>query len=173
MEHIPPYAIRGVTWYQGERNAKSEMGYEYDRLLEHFVETWRRIWAERAGLPVTEFPFYYIEMSHRHQRSDYEFPWLRDRLRRAMDIIPNAKMAHFIDGGPDLHPENKQLAGQRLALHARKELYGDSDLVAQGPLFESMTRVGNKLVLNFTQVNGGLRSLTGPVGGTLGFFEVA
>jgi sialate O-acetylesterase len=173
MDHIPPFGIRGVIWYQGERNAKSEMGYEYDLLLAHMVETWRRIWAERAGLQVTDFPFYFVEMSHRHDRSDYEFPWLRDRLRRAMDIIPNGKMGHFIDGGPDLHPHNKQLAGQRLALHARKEIYGETSLISHGPLLDAVTPVGNKLVLSFTEVNGGLRSLTDPSGGTLDFFEVA
>jgi sialate O-acetylesterase len=173
MDHIPPYAIRGATWYQGERNAKSEMGYEYDRLLEHHVETWRRIWAERGGLPIENFPFYYIEMSHRHERSDYEFPWLRDRLRRANEMIPNGLMAHYIDGGPDLHPDNKQLAGQRLALLARRDIYGEPNLVAQGPLLDAVTPVGNKLVLTFTQVNGGLQSLTDPSGGSLDYFEVA
>lgn len=173
MDHIPPHSVRGVVWYQGERNAKSETGYEYDLLLEHHVETWRRIWAERGGLAVTNFPFFYVEVSHRHARTDYEFPWLRDRLRRAMDIIPNAYMAHFYDGGPDLHPANKQLAGQRLALQARKRIHGETGLIAHGPLLDTVTTVGNTLVLTFTEVNGGLRSLTDPSGGTLDYFDIA
>jgi len=173
VDHIPPHSIRGVVWYQGERNAKSEMGYEYDLLLEHHVETWRRIWAERAGLPVTNFPFYYIEVSHRHERTDYEFAWLRDRLRRAMDIIPNSAMAHFYDGGPDLHPENKQLAGQRLALLARKNIYGETGLVAQGPLLDTVSYAGGQATLSFTGIGSGLVSVTDPVGGTLEFFEIA
>jgi len=173
MNHIPPYSIRGVIWYQGERNAKSELGYEYDLLLEHLVATWRRIWAERGGLPINNFPFYYVEISHRNENTHYEFPWLRDRLRRAMDIIPNSAMAHYIDGGPDLHPENKQLAGQRLALLARKYIYGESDLIAHGPLLDTVNTVSNTLVLTFREVNGGLRSLTDPSGGTLDYFEIA
>jgi sialate O-acetylesterase len=47
---IVPVAFRGVIWYQGERNAKAFTGWEYRHLLPHLIETWRELWATRAGL---------------------------------------------------------------------------------------------------------------------------
>ena len=49
IQPLIPYAIRGATWYQGERNAKTYTGWEYRYLLPHMVKTWRELWAERAG----------------------------------------------------------------------------------------------------------------------------
>jgi sialate O-acetylesterase len=60
-------------------------------------------------------------------------------------------MAVAIDIGNwnDIHPENKSEVGHRLALLARKQVYGDSNLVAMGPLYKSMKIVGNKIMLSF------------------------
>ena len=48
-------------------------------------------------------------------------------------------MAVAIDLGDwnDIHPENKKDVGYRLSLLARKLVYGETKLVAQGPQFKS------------------------------------
>ncbi|MHC4202802.1 MAG: sialate O-acetylesterase, partial [Planctomycetota bacterium] len=168
---IVPAAFRGVIWYQGERNAKARTGWEYDDLLAFHVKTWRELWAERAGLKPRKFPFYYVQVPTQEAPVDAEWPWLRDRMRRALDRIENSGMAVCYDYGPSLHPDNKQPFGKRLSLWALAKDYGRKDLVHCGPLLDKLRIEGGKAVLTFKHLGGGLRSKSG--GKRLKFFEVA
>jgi len=166
---IVPAAFRGVIWYQGERNAKAFTGWEYRHLLPHLIETWRGLWATRAGLAPRKFPFYYVQAPTQESPVDGEWPWLRDGMRRALDLTENTGMAVYYDYGPSLHPGNKQPAGERLALWALAKDYGRKDLVHCGPLLDTVTIDGGKAVLTFKHVGGGLKSKSG--GKSLEFFE--
>jgi sialate O-acetylesterase len=168
---IVPVAFRGAIWYQGERNAKSETGCEYDELLAFHIKTWRERWAHRAGLEVREFPFYYVQVPTQESPVTAEWPWLRDRMRRALDKIENTGMAICYDYGPFLHPENKQPFGRRLALWALANDYGRTDLVHCGPLLDEVHISGSKAILSFRHTGGGLRNKTGEK--YLKFFELA
>ena len=66
-------------------------------------------------------------------------------------------MAVIIDIGDadDIHPKNKQDVGKRLALWALAKNYGKG-IVYSGPLFKSMNIEGNKAILSFEHVGGGL-----------------
>jgi sialate O-acetylesterase len=169
IETIIPVSFRGVTWYQGERNAKTQTGWEYRHLLPHLIETWRKTWAAKAGIPLRGFPFYYVQVPS--QAPDQEYPWLRDAMRRALDLTENTGVAIFYDHGPGLHPENKKPAGERLALWALAKDYGRTDLVHCGPLLDAVTFNGNKAVLTFKHVGVGLKSVSGEK--RLRFFEIA
>ena len=168
---IVPVAFRGVIWYQGERNAKIQTGWEYDRLLKFHIETWRQLWADRAEEPLRKFPFYYVQVPTQESPTDAEWPWLRDRMRRALDITENAGMAVFYDYGPSLHPEIKKPAGDRLALWALAKDYGRKGLVHCGPLLDEVKIEGNKATLTFKHIGGGLKNKTGEK--KLKFFEIA
>jgi len=76
--------------------------------------------------------------------------------------IPNTGMVVINDIGniKDIHPKNKQEVGRRLALLALKNDYGRKELVASGPVFDSMVVEGSKLRLNFQHAEG-LRSRDG------------
>ncbi len=166
---IVPVSFRGVVWYQGERNAKTFTGWEYRWLLPHLIDTWRELWATRAGLPLREFPFYYVQVPT--QAKDGEWPWLRDGMRRALDLTENTGMAVFYDHGPSLHPANKQPAGERLALWALAKDYGRQDLVHCGPLLDKVRIDGGRAVLTFKHIGRGLKSTSGS--SDLKFFEIA
>ena len=168
---IIPVTFRGAIWYQGERNAKSELGYEYDQLLAFHIKTWRQLWAEKAGQELRKFPFYYVQVPTQESPVEAEWPWLRDRMRRALNITENTGMAVFYDYGPSLHPENKKPAGQRLSLWALAKDYGQKDLVHCGPLLDKVEISGNKAILSFKHIGSGLKSKSGE--NNLKFFEVA
>jgi len=168
---IIPVAFRGVIWYQGERNAKAQTGWEYRHLLPFHIKTWRELWARRAGLKPRNFPFYYVQVPTQESPVDAEWPWLRDAMRRTLDTTENTGMAVYYDHGPSLHPTNKQPAGKRLSLWALARDYGRKDLVHCGPLLDKVRMEGGKAILTFTHVGGGLRSASG--GKRLKFFELA
>jgi len=172
IEPILPVCFRGVIWYQGERNAKTLTGWEYDKLLAHLIETWRVTWAERSGTPLRSFPFYFVQVPTQTGPTDLtaEWPWLRDRMRRVLGSVDHTGMAVFYDYGPDLHPENKRVAGERLALWALAKDYG-KDIVCSGPLLDQVRIDGGRAVLSFRYVGGGLRNKFG--GKNLKFFEIA
>ncbi len=169
---IVPVAFRGTIWYQGERNAKAQTGWEYRYLLPFFIKTWRELWATRADTNLRNFPFYYVQVPCQEDQSvEGEWPWLRDGMRRALDVTENTGMAVFYDYGPGLHPENKKPAGHRLALWALAKDYGQKNLVYSGPLLDKVSILDNKAVLTFKYVGGGLKNKSGEK--ELKFFEIA
>lgn len=170
MEPIVPICFRGVIWYQGERNAKAQTGYEYRELLPFMIQNWRELFARRAGLPERAFPFYYVQVPT--QDATGEWPWLRDAMRRALQATQNTGMAVFYDHGPSLHPHEKQYAGKRLALWALAKDYGKTDLDYSGPLLKDVEYHGNTAYLSFDYVADGLRNPEGD-DSDLDFFEIA
>ncbi|MCK5174100.1 MAG: hypothetical protein KAR47_11970, partial [Planctomycetes bacterium] len=170
IEDIIPVSFRGVIWYQGERNAKSQTGWEYRHLLPQLINSWRQTWADRSQTPLHKFSFYYIQVPCQGGEGT-EWPWLRDGMRRAVDMVDNAGMAVYYDHGPNTHPENKQVAGERLALLAMAKDYGRRNLVHCGPLLDKVTIKKDKAVLSFKHIGSGLKSKSGEK--NLKFFEIA
>ena len=66
-------------------------------------------------------------------------------------------MAVITDVGDpkDIHPHQKAPVGERLALAARALAYGQK-IVYSGPVYDSMKVEGNKAILSFKHVGGGL-----------------
>lgn len=170
IEPIVPVCFRGVIWYQGERNAKAQTGYEYRQLLPFMIDNWRKLFARRAGMPERKFPFYYVQVPT--QDATGEWPWLRDAMRRALATTQNTGMAVFYDHGPDLHPHDKKHAGERLALWALAKDYGRSKLHYSGPLLKRVEFIGGTARLSFDHVAGGLSNPSGK-DSSLDFFEIA
>jgi len=161
---LVPYGIRGVIWYQGERNAKNGSGWHYRYLQQRQVEDWRKAWGQG------EFPFLWVQVPTGANGGG--MAQLRDSERRALALTPNTGMAVFYDYGPSLHPPKKRAAGRRLALWAMGTTYGKKNLVYSGPLLrdKDTKAVGKTLVLSFDHVGGGLVAKGG--GAELKYFEV-
>ena len=81
-------------------------------------------------------------------------------------------MAVAIDAGEwnDIHPLDKKDVGDRLALLAEKIAYGDSQVVASGPIYQSAKVEGNKMIISFNSIGSGLMAKGG---GELEQFAIA
>ncbi|NBA88613.1 sialate O-acetylesterase [Emticicia sp. CRIBPO] len=146
------YAIRGWLWYQGESN--SSRGAEYARLQPAQISDWRSKWQ------LGELPFLFVQlpnfMDANYLPGESQWAELREAQLQSLSV-PNTAMAVGIDAGEwnDIHPDNKKIIGERLAIAASKIAYKE-DIVYSGPLFESALVQGNKIVVSFSQTGGGL-----------------
>jgi len=154
-----PYGIRGAIWHQGEANAIR--AFQYRKLFPAMIRNWRADWG------LGDFPFYFVQLCNLDisAYSDEITPdaWAELREAQFMTLsLPNTGMAVTIDIGDanDIHPRNKQDAGKRLALWALAKTY-DKNVVCSGPLYKSMKRLDDKIILQFDYVGSGLTSRTG------------
>jgi len=148
------YGIKGVIWYQGEANGKE--GDSYYHKMQALVGGWRTVWNQG------EFPFYYVQLANWLQPSENPAGgdgWAALRMAQLKALqIPHTGMALAIDVGDakDIHPRNKEDVGNRLALWALKNEYGQKDLVCSGPLYTGMTIEDDKVRIRFDSVGRGL-----------------
>ena len=160
------YRIKGVIWYQGEANTRKPSAYQ--KLFPAMVADWRKRWGEG------NFPFLYVQlasfMTPKDQPSESSWAELRESQLKCLSV-PNTAMVVTTDIGEaaDIHPQNKLDVGKRLALAAENLAYGDKDVVYSGPIYKSMKVDSNKIILTFTDVDGGLTAR----GGELKYFAIA
>ena len=159
-----PYTIKGAIWYQGEENVgRAE---QYKQLFPAMISDWRERWNY-------DFPFYFVQIAPfqypREKKTALDQSQkLREAQRSTLNTI-NTGMVVTMDIGNfnNIHPSNKQAVGKRLAGLALANEYG-KQLVASGPLFKSIKRRGEILVVNFDEIGSGLISK-----GALRGFEIA
>ena len=166
LHPVLPYGIRGAIWYQGETNAGR--AYQYRTLFPTLIKSWRAEWQEG------EFPFYFVQLANfmaaKPEPSDSAWAELREAQSLTLKV-PATGQAVIIDIGEagDIHPKNKQDVGKRLALWALAKTYG-KDVVYSGPMYKSHEIQGDKVVLSFDCVGGGL---VAKGGATLKGFAIA
>jgi sialate O-acetylesterase len=161
------YRIKGILWYQGETNAGRPR--EYQQLLPALIADWRNKWQQG---PV---PFLFVQLPNymEVQYMPSESQWAELRYGQLKSLsVPNTAMAVTIDAGEwnDIHPLEKKVVGERLALAARKLAYGNDKIVSSGPIFKSIVREGDRLIIEFDQTGSGLMVKGG---GDLYYFSVA
>lgn len=146
-----PYAIQGVVWYQGESNVKN--ANQYSQLFPTLIDSWRTAWEQG------DFPFYFVQIAP----YDYE-----DELNDNVSLIREAQlqstqvnhtgMVVTMDiGNPkNIHPANKEEVGNRLALWALSQTYGQEDLVFSGPICTQAKFIDDSVELKFKYAANGL-----------------
>ena len=167
IEPLIPYGIRGTIWYQGEANCYPKRAEEYATSFPMMITDWRKRWAQG------DFPFLFVQLPN-FAKAKEDWMTLRESQRQTNETVANTAMAITIDVGDpnDLHPANKKPVGERLALLARAEVYGE-DVIASGPLIHSAKRMDDgRLRLMFRFSESGLRS-GATDGEKLGGFELA
>ncbi len=156
-----PYAIKGAIWYQGESNASR--AYQYRTIFPAMIEDWRGQWDQGR------FPFLFVQLANFKERNTepVESDWaeLREAQLMALDL-KNTGMAVIIDIGEadDIHPGNKQDVGKRLAYWALANDYRQR-VAPSGPLYASSSFHGNKAIVRFEHVHGGLVAQGGELKG--------
>lgn len=159
IEPMIPFSIRGVIWYQGESNATvydqddAPASQEYCRAgIETLVKDWRDRWGD-------DFAFYHVQLPNYQKR-----PWMlfRETQLQTLKTIPNSGLVVSIDLGrpKNIHPKDKFEVGERLSRWALAKTYG-KDLVYSGPIFKSLGRDGNELIVGFDHVETGLKTKDG------------
>jgi sialate O-acetylesterase len=151
-----PYGIAGAIWYQGESN--TSRAYQYRKLFPAMIENWRKDWGQG------DFPFYYVQIAPFNFKPEFIAAELREAQMIALSL-PNTGMAVTTDIGNinDIHPQNKQDVGRRLALWALAKTYGQKNIIFSGPLYKSMKVEGDKIRLFFDYADGGLVAKDGPL----------
>lgn len=136
------FKIGGVLWYQGESNTANAGSYH--KLFTNLITSWRNEWK-------IDFPFYYVQIAPYQYGRPYEGGIVRDQQRRTLALEKTGMaMTSDICTIEDIHPQNKQDVGLRLANIALKQHYKVLDNEVFGPLFESATIIGNQIEVKFT-----------------------
>jgi sialate O-acetylesterase len=164
---LAPYGLKGVLWYQGESNAHTVSdAILYRDQLASLAVSWRTRWGE-------ELPIYAVQLPNYRAATTEENAWayLRESVLHFRNKVPGIGMAVAIDvGNPDdIHPKNKRPVSKRLARQALVYTYGKS-LVPGGPLYRSIAKQGNRIIVSFDDVGSGLASADG---NPLCWFEIA
>ncbi len=147
------YTIKGFLWYQGEAN--TDHPETYKQLLPALISDWRKQWQ------LGNLPFLYVQlpnyMARQYLPAASNWAMLREGQLKALSV-PNTGMAVTIDLGEwnDIHPLNKADVGKRLAYAARRLAYGDSAVVASGPIYQSYRIEGDKIIITFNNTGSGL-----------------
>lgn len=144
---ILPFTIKGNIWYQGESN--SVRFEKYQEVFTDLINSWRKEWAQ------PEMPFYFVQIAPQYKQP----AGIREAQLKTWQTVKNTGMAVINDAGDstDIHPRNKRVTGERLALWALAKTYG-KNCAYSGPLYKSMKISGNKAILTFDYVEGGLTS---------------
>ena len=136
-----PFGIRGLIWYQGERNSHPDEWPRYCRKLHAMYDGWK----DGFGNPSLKMRFVQIA------------PWGRETVPQTQcaqqdfaDEEPNAAMCVINDIGnlADIHPNDKKTVALRLAALALKYDYGLDGIVADSPRPGATRTEGGKVEIS-------------------------
>jgi sialate O-acetylesterase len=147
------FPLKGITWYQGERDASHAQ--RYGMLFKAMIKGWREQW--RLG----DIPFLFVQLTNYHESHaepvDDEWAELREAEAAALSL-PNTAMAVSLNVEEDpLKPVTAKTVGHRLALAARARVYGE-DIVFSGPVLDHHRIEQNQIRLHFKHAEGGLHA---------------
>ncbi len=165
MHPLLKYSFKGGLWYQAESNASEPLMYE--RLMTDLINCWRRWFGN-------DLPFFFVQLPQfddpaARTMSD-NWAEIREQQRRVAKLN-NTAMAVTIDVGEsnDLHPQNKEAVGKRLALAALSMIYGE-DNEYSGPEIISAVCDEEKeeVILTFSHCSQGIMA----VNNNIDYFEL-
>ncbi|MBA63304.1 MAG: sialate O-acetylesterase [Planctomycetaceae bacterium] len=154
LNPIIGYPIQGAIWYQGEANATRAK--QYQDLFPLMIKTWREAWKQG------DFSFYWVSLAdfkdEVSEPTEADWAELREAQTMTMSKLPNTGEAIITDLGEahDIHPRNKQDVAKRLARWALAQNYGYTALVHRSPIYKSHEVNGNRVIVTFDHVGGGL-----------------
>ncbi|RYZ26723.1 MAG: sialate O-acetylesterase [Chitinophagaceae bacterium] len=165
------YGIKGIIWYQGESNY--DRPDQYETVFPAMVKQWRTLW-QAPDLPFyfTQIaPYNYAQLPPYSVGGKYNSAYLRDAQRKSVDKIPNSAMAVVLDAGEEnnIHPANKKVVGERLALLALAKTYGLKGFGYESPTYDTLSIANGIVEAKFKNAGNWLTSY----GKGLQLFEIA
>ncbi len=147
---IVPYTIRGAIWYQGCNNLGD---YRYANLMHALYNGWAEVFKN------PDLQFYFAQLAPYRYKGDEAsqkklcVSW--EQQTKFANEQPNAKMVITNDVGDlgDIHPYDKQTVGLRMAALALQHTYKMSSIKADSPSFRSAKLDGDKVVMEFDNVD--------------------
>ena len=160
------YGLKGFLWYQGESNRGDYKDYPalFATMHKEWLDKWENI----------NLPFYFCQIApYNYGDNDgRQTAFMREAQLKISQTIPNTGMAVLMDAGDEacIHPANKKVAGQRLALQAIAQTYGYNKVAYRSPEYKSVEFKEGKGYIRFNYFGAmGITPRFGPIIG----FEIA
>lgn len=154
LSKVAPYGIRGAVWYQGEDDDFRGWYDFYDESMKTLISSWRKLWNK-------DFPFLQVELAPFKGRGitgANQYYTMRQKQHAVADSLPDVYNICILDSGDEMniHVRKKKPVGERLALLARKYVYGETDLLADSPRYIRAEKEGNIIKIEFNHTGDGL-----------------
>jgi sialate O-acetylesterase len=152
VKQVAPYGIRGFIFYQGESDdVRSRF---YGKLNSMLIKQWRQDFEdEDLDFYLTQLPMYIADGAE----DDQNWCIIREQQKQVTKINKRTHMAVIIDCGEydNIHPTDKSIPGQRLALQVLGKTYGRiKEYDAMG--IENVEYQNGKMVIHFHSTYGGI-----------------
>ncbi|MGM0376685.1 MAG: sialate O-acetylesterase [Bacteroidota bacterium] len=144
-----PFKIAGAIWYQGEANRFNPQ--DYPGIFESLIQNWREEWGY-------DFSFYFVQIAPFNYKEKDAGVLIREAQLKTFKKVPNTGMVVISDIGDinNIHPQNKQDVGKRLANWALAKNYDFTDVAFSGPVYREVKREGEEMVVYFDYAGDGL-----------------
>lgn len=155
LKTIAPYGIRGFLWYQGESDDEPGKQGLYQDMLTALIGDWRALWND------PELPFLFVQLPGWENwlagPGNRDYMTIRSCQEAVAKTVDHAYLCSISDAGEqmDIHPKDKKVVGERLALLARGHVYGET-LLCDAPAAEQVRRDGQCVEITFANADGGL-----------------
>ena len=139
-----PYTFRGAIWYQGCSNLGD--GAAYCDKMHALINGWKKVFENPA------LKFYFVQLAPFNYGGDGKaLPVIWEAQQKFADEEKDAGMAVITDVGNlhDIHPNDKETVGRRLALLALKRDYGMKAIKADSPTLKESKIENGTFVLTF------------------------
>lgn len=138
-----PFQLRGVIWYQGCNNKYDSVARYTTRMHDLYTG-----WSRMFGNP--DLQFYFAQLA------PYRTNWMNICMAQTQFAREekNASLVVLADMGnyDDIHPNRKDIVGQRLAMHALRREYGYNMPGDESPVLKDVKFDGDKAILDFDNV---------------------
>lgn len=151
LKTVSPYAIRGFLWYQGESDDDIPgMNVLYKDMLTGLIGDWRALWQEELPFLLVQLPGFDKWLLNTQEN---HYPVIRKCQEEVANTVKGTHLCSISDAGEerDIHPKNKKVVGERLALLARHYVYGE-ELLCDAPAAKHIVKDGARITVTFANV---------------------
>ncbi len=150
---LQDFPVKGMLWYQGESNQGNPGTYA--DMLTAMVGAWRKQFGRNFPAVIVQLPAY---MGTHDQPVETGWTKIRHQQYLAAQQIEGAGLVPTLDTGEfnDIHPQDKNLAGRRVAQQMRRLAYGDKGVDCDVPKPVSARVAEGKVIITFGEVGSGL-----------------